>query len=78
MGFDQGKVDTQRLNTAVRILQSELDLADNPLSLSENADLVTRLYDILGPSGSHVDPLAMLAFNRQLAERIRKARETAC
>jgi DNA-binding transcriptional regulator YdaS (Cro superfamily) len=77
MGFDHGKVDTQRLNTAMRILQSELDLADNPLSLSENADLVTRLYNILGPSGSHVDPLAMVAFNRQLAERIRKVRETA-
>lgn len=77
VGFDHGKVDTQRLNTAVRILQSELDLADNPLSLSENADLVTRLYDILGPSGSHVDTLAMVAFNRQLAERIRKVRQTA-
>ncbi|WP_457383456.1 transcriptional regulator [Rhodanobacter sp. TND4EL1] len=69
-------VDTQRLNTAVRILQSELSLANSQLSLSENSDLLTRLYEILGPGGSHVDPLAMISFNQQLGERIRKTRET--
>lgn len=69
-------VDAQRLNTAVRILQSELSLADSQLSLSENTDLLTRLYEILGPGGSHVDPLAMVTFNHQLAERIHKERGT--
>ncbi len=70
-------VDAQRLNTAVRILQSELDLAGSPLSLSDNTDLLTQLYEILAPGGSHVDPLAMVTFNHQLAERIRRERGTA-
>jgi hypothetical protein len=51
---DGGSVDTQRLNTAMRILQSELTLANSQLSLAENTDLLTQLYDILGPGGSHV------------------------
>lgn len=70
-------VDAQRLNTAVRILQSELSLADSQLPLSDNTDLLTQLYEILGPGGSHVDPLAMMTFNRQLAQRIRRERGTA-
>ncbi|KRE83467.1 transcription factor [Rhodanobacter sp. Soil772] len=70
-------VDAQRLDTAVRILQSELSLADSHLSLSENTDLLTQLYEMLGPGGSHVDPLAMVTFNQQLAERVRKERGTA-
>jgi len=70
-------VDAQRLNTAVRILQSELDLAGSQLSLSDNTDLLTQLYEILAPGGSHVDPLAMVTFNHQLAERIRRERSTA-
>jgi hypothetical protein len=67
-------VDAQRLNTAMRILQSELSLAGSQLSLSENTDLLTQLYEILGPGGSHVDPLAMVTFNHRLAERIRQDR----
>lgn len=70
-------VDAQRLNTAMRILQSELSLAGSQLSLSENTDLLTQLYEILGPGGSHVDPLAMVTFNHKLAERIRQDRSTA-
>ncbi|WP_447737594.1 hypothetical protein [Rhodanobacter soli] len=70
-------VDAQRLDTAVRILQSELSLANSPLSLSDNTDLLTQLYEMLGPGGSHVDPLAMVTFNQKLAERIRKERDTA-
>ena len=69
-------VDAQRLDTAVRILQSELSLADSHLSLSDNTDLLTQLYEMLGPGGSHVDPLAMVTFNQQLAERVRKERGT--
>lgn len=69
-----GVVDAQRLNTAMRILQSELSLSDSGLSLAENTDLLSQLYDILGPNGSHVDPLAMVKFNHQLAERLNKAR----
>lgn len=70
-------VDAQRLNAAVQILQSELSLADSKLSLSENTDLLTQLYEILGPGGSHVDPIAMVTFNHKLADRMRKERGNA-
>ena len=66
-------VDTQRLNAAMRILQSELELAGQPLALAENTDLLASLYEALGPGGTRVDTDAMLVFNRQLSERIRRA-----
>lgn len=75
--FEGGAVDTRRLSTAVQILQSELSLAGSELSLSENTDLLTELYQILGPGGSQVDPLAMVTFNHQLSERIRHKVRTA-
>lgn len=68
------KVDAKRLSAAVQILQSELSLAGGELSLAENTDLLSELYEILGPGGSRVDAVAMVKFNHQLAERIgRKA-----
>ena len=66
-------VDTQRLNAAMRILQSELDLAGSPLSLADNTDLLASLYEAMAPGGTRVDTGAMLAFNRLLGERIRRA-----
>lgn len=69
-------MDVQRLNTALRILQSELDLADSHLTLAENSDMLAELYDILGPGGNDVDAVAMVAFNHRLAERL-KSRPTA-
>jgi hypothetical protein len=69
-------MDVQRLNTALRILQSELDLADSQLTLAENSDMLAELYDILGPGGADVDASAMVAFNHRLAERL-KGRPTA-
>ena len=73
LGETVAGVDSQRLNAAMRILQSELDLAGNPLSMAENTDLLAILYDALGPGGTRVDTDAMLSFNRQLSERIRRA-----
>jgi len=67
-------LDPQRLNTAMQMLQSELDLAGSPLGLAENTDLLTELYEILGPGGNHVDAGAMMAFNRHLAQRLREGR----
>jgi DNA-binding phage protein len=64
-------MDAQRLNTALRILQSELDLADSHLTLAENSDMLAELYDILGPGGNDVDATAMVAFNHRLAERLK-------
>lgn len=67
-------MDAQRLNTALRILQSELDLADSRLTLAENSDMLAELYDILGPGGNDVDATAMVAFNHRLAERLKGIR----
>lgn len=64
-------MDVQRLNTALRILQSELDLADSHLTLAENSDMLAELYDILGPGGNDVDATAMVTFNHRLAERLK-------
>jgi len=69
--FDANGMDVQRLNTALRILQSELDLADSHLTLAENSDMLAELYDILGPGGGDVDAAAMVAFNHRLAERLK-------
>ena len=70
-------LDPQRLNTAMQMLKSELELADSPLTLAENTDLLTELYEILGPGGVNVDTGAIMSFNRQLSQRIRKSRTTA-
>lgn len=70
-------VDAQRLNTALKILQSELDLAESRLSLAENADMLAELYDILGPNGTDVDAVSMVAFNHRLNERIKRNRSAA-
>ncbi|WP_458070547.1 helix-turn-helix domain-containing protein [Rhodanobacter sp. BL-MT-08] len=67
-------VDSQRLNTAMKILQSELELADSPLTLADNTDMLADLYEILGPGGINVDTTAMLTFNHRLAKRIREGR----
>lgn len=67
-------MDPQRLNTALRILQSELDLADSHLTMAENSDMLAELYDILGPGGSDVDAAAMVSFNHRLAERLKGTR----
>lgn len=70
-------LDSQRLNTAIQMLQSELDLARSSLSVPECTDLLTDLYDILAPGGVNVEADAMLAFNRRLAQRIGENRSTA-
>ncbi len=64
-------MDSERLDTALKILQSELELSQSALSLAQNADLLAELYGILGPRGQSIDTMAMLTFNRRLAERIR-------
>jgi hypothetical protein len=70
-------MDPMRLNTALRILQSELDLAESHLSLADNADLLADLYEILGPGGNDVDAAEMVAFNHRLADRLKRDRRTA-
>ncbi|UGB38005.1 helix-turn-helix domain-containing protein [Frateuria soli] len=73
LGSTATGVDTQRLHAAMRILQSELELAGQRLSLADHTDLLAKLYEAVGPGGMRVDTDAMLAFNRQLAGRIGRA-----
>lgn len=68
-------MDPQRLNTALRILQSELDLAESRLTLADNADMLADLYEILGPGGNDVDAAAMVSFNQRLHERVKRGRQ---
>ncbi len=70
-------VDTKRLNTAVQILQSELRLAGREYSLSEHTDLLSELYEILGPGGLQVDPMAMVTFSHQLSDRLHRKVDAA-
>ncbi|MCX7512516.1 helix-turn-helix domain-containing protein [Frateuria hangzhouensis] len=70
----RGGMDASRLAAAMRILESELELAGQPLALTDTTDLLAGLYEALGPGGTRVDTRAMLAFNRQLAARIGRAR----
>lgn len=75
--LEASAMDAQRLNTALRILQSELDLAGSPLTLAENSDMLAELYEILGPGGNDVDAAAMVAFNHRLAERLKSDRSAS-
>jgi hypothetical protein len=70
-------MDSARLDTALKILQSELEIGQSQLTLAESADLLVELYGILGPGGQGVDASAMVAFNHRLAERIRQTRSSA-
>ena len=67
-------LDSQRLNTAMQMLQSELDLTDSALTLAENTDLLGELYEILGPGGINVNASSMMSFQRHLALRVRDSR----
>ncbi|MBD8899617.1 helix-turn-helix transcriptional regulator [Rhodanobacter sp. DHG33] len=73
-GSLDASVDPNRLNTAMQILQSELELANSQMTLAENTDMLSHLYEILGSDGASVNATAMLKFNRQLSERIRRGK----
>lgn len=70
-------MDMHRLEKAMRMLRSELDLAGASLSMDEHSDLLGSLYEMLGEHGKSIDADAMLAFNRQLAQRLRQSAQTA-
>ncbi|HUH29754.1 MAG TPA: helix-turn-helix transcriptional regulator [Rhodanobacter sp.] len=69
-------VDMQRLNTAMRLLQSELELTNSNMNLAENTDMLTELYEIVGPAGTQADATAIVEFNHRLARRIQHTEPT--
>lgn len=68
-------VDPHRLNTAMQILQSELQLAGSAMTLADNTDLLSELYEVLGANGESVNAMAMLKFNHALTARILQAKQ---
>lgn len=69
-------VDPHRLNTAMQILQSELQLAGSSMTLADNTDLLSELYEVLGTdNGESVNATAMLRFNHALTARILRAKQ---
>ena len=69
-------VDTQRLSTAMRLLQSEFALTNSGMSLAENPDMLTELYEIIGPAGTQADATAIVEFNQRLAQRLQRTKPT--
>lgn len=69
-------VDTQRLRTAMRLLQSELELTNSDMNLAENTDMLTELYEIVGPAGTQADATAIVEFNHRLARRLQHPETT--
>jgi hypothetical protein len=68
-------VDPHRLNTAMQILQSELQMAGSAMTLADNTDLLSELYEVLGANGESVNAMAMLKFNHALTARILQAKQ---
>lgn len=77
VGRRSAQLDTQRLLAALKILQSELALSNSSLSLDDNPQVVSELYDVLGPGGTMVDTEAMMRFNQRLAKRMHRERRLA-
>ncbi|HET6434050.1 helix-turn-helix transcriptional regulator [Dyella sp.] len=61
--------DAPRLAAARELLRSNLQLSGIAVGAAEYQRLLDALYDIVGPGGTQVDAMALLAFHRQLAER---------
>lgn len=66
-------VDSERLAVAMKVLQSNLALANSSLRMVDNTDLLADLYDILGPRGVMSDAEAMVSFNERLGRRLGSA-----
>lgn len=64
-------VDDRRLAAARQLLQSNLELSGLTLTAHEHQRLLSALYEIVGPGGTQVDAMALLAFHQQFAERVR-------
>lgn len=66
-----GQGDNRRLEAARRLLKSNLVLAGAQPDPAEQEQMLTALYEIVGPEGTRIDADALLAFQQALAERSR-------
>ena len=64
--------DTRRVEAARAILRASLSLSGGELDAAEHERCLAELYEIMGPGGSQIDASALLAFQQQLAQRLRR------
>jgi transcriptional regulator with XRE-family HTH domain len=67
-----GVGDARRLDAARAILRASLSLSGGELDTAEHEQLLGELYEIMGPGGTQIDAGALLAFQQQLALRLRR------
>lgn len=76
-GTPLAALDPARLNTAMHILQSELELAAGQLTPDQRSAALRELVEIVSADGQRLDPVAMVRFNQRLAQRIRRSDSVA-
>ena len=64
--------DARRVEAARAILRASLSLSGGELDAAEQERCLGELYDIMGPGGTQIDASALLAFQQQLAQRLRR------
>lgn len=70
VGSTGGVLDASRLADAMKLLQSDIELAGSRFSPVRHADLVAEMYSILSRSGETDYADRMIAFRRTLKSRI--------
>jgi transposase-like protein len=66
-------VNADQLSSALKLLQSNMELAGGKLSLPEDSDLLAELYDILGQSNASGYADLVVTFHQKLADRVKLA-----
>ncbi|URL60224.1 helix-turn-helix transcriptional regulator [Luteibacter flocculans] len=70
-------LDPSRLAAAMKLLQSDIEMAGSRFSPVRHADLVAEMYAILGRSGESDYADRMVAFRRTLVSRVHDEQGTA-
>ncbi|NID17299.1 helix-turn-helix transcriptional regulator [Luteibacter yeojuensis] len=70
-------LDPTRLAAAMKLLQSDIEMAGSRFSPVRHADMVAEMYSILGRSGDADYADRMVAFRRTLVSRIQEDRGVA-
>jgi hypothetical protein len=66
-------VNADQLSSALKLLQSNMELAGGKLSLPDDSDLLAELYDILGQSNAPGYADMVVTFHLKLADRVKLA-----
>jgi len=72
-----GPLDVSRLASAMKLLQSDIEMTGSRFSPVRHADLVAEMYSILGRSGEDDYADRMIAFRHTLMSRIQNDQSAA-